>query len=148
MPKQRPVGFLRPESTTAHANAVLKAALDSKTCTCGSEGPAASHHQADCRYRLLVEAAQQLDAMTNARALSLPEGWRVLPETPTPEMLESTPGTKPGHPVADMLRKAIMKGAAEDYGNMLQHAPKTNLEFVVSSVVQYAGPDHEKEPIQ
>lgn len=63
-------------------------------------------------------------------------------------MLESTPGTKPGHPVADLLRKAIMKGAAEDYANMLQNAPDTNLEFVVSSVVQYAAPDREKEPIQ
>lgn len=135
MSKQQTAGFLRPESTTRHANAVLQLTLNSETCTCGSSGLAATHHQVDCTFRLLVEAAQQLDAMASPRALSLPEGWRILPEKPTPEMLESTPGTKPGHPVADMLRKSIMKSAAEDYANMLQHAPQTYIVFAVSGVV-------------
>jgi hypothetical protein len=138
MSTQRIAGHLRPESTHLHANAVLQAALNGKHCTCEREVPAATHHKADCTYRLLVEAAQQLDTLTAVRAITLPEGWQIAPDQPTPEMLESTTGTKPGTPVADALRKSVMQCAAEDYASMLAHSPKPELELGVT-VVPHVG---------
>jgi hypothetical protein len=51
--------------TSAHANAVLDAALNGDVCTCGKKTiQAASHHRVDCPYRLLTEAAQMLTGCT------------------------------------------------------------------------------------
>jgi hypothetical protein len=49
--------------------------------------------------------------------------WKLVPVEPTPEMLEATTGTKPGHPVADALRRSVMTSAAVDYRAMLAAAP-------------------------